>query len=103
MGAQFEPIEEVVGSPYTRGDAPSTTHTLWHLHLDLRRLQGQVYTQQYAKSTFARECLGEYCQYQYQGEPLFRTPDTQSQTGLSLENRCAGSLESVAAEEIRLV
>jgi len=49
------------------------------------------------------ESLGEYCQYQYQGEPLFRTPDTQSQTGLSLENRCAGSSESVAAEEIRLV
>src|SRR5262245_39032665 len=35
--------------------------------------QGQVYQRQYAKNTFARECLGEYCQYQYQGEPLFRT------------------------------
>jgi len=37
------------------------------------------------------------------GEPLFRTPDTQSQTGLSLQNRSAGRLESAAAAEIRLV
>ena len=34
--------------------------------------QGQVYKQQYAKSVFARECLGEYCQYQYNNEPVFR-------------------------------
>ncbi len=40
--------------------------------------QGQVYTRQYAKSTFARECLGEYCQYQSQGEPLFRTVGNDS-------------------------
>lgn len=38
--------------------------------------QGQVYTRQYAKSTFAQECLGEYCQYQ--GEPLFRTVGNDS-------------------------
>ena len=44
-----------------------------HLHLDLRRLARPGLQRQYAKSTFARECLGEYCQYQYQGEPLFRT------------------------------
>src|SRR5207249_2034079 len=35
--------------------------------------QGQVYTRQYPKSKFSQECLGEYCQYQYRGEPLFRT------------------------------
>jgi hypothetical protein len=35
--------------------------------------QGQVYKREYAKSSFTRECLGEYCQYQYEGEPLFRT------------------------------
>ncbi|MDK2741310.1 MAG: DUF72 domain-containing protein [Nitrospira sp. BO4] len=35
--------------------------------------QGQVYLKQYAKTTFARECLGEYCQYLYNGKPLFRT------------------------------
>ena len=65
--------------------------------------QGQVYKREYTKGKFSQECLGEYCQYQYQGEPLFRTPDTQSQTGLTLQNRCAGLLESAAAEEIRLV
>lgn len=35
--------------------------------------QGQVYLKPYAKTTFARECLGEYCQYLYNGEPCFRT------------------------------
>jgi uncharacterized protein YecE (DUF72 family) len=35
--------------------------------------QGQVYRRQYAKSKFAQECLGEYAQYQYKGELLFRT------------------------------
>jgi hypothetical protein len=35
--------------------------------------QGQIYMRQYAKSKFAQECLGEYCQYQYNGAPLFRT------------------------------
>jgi uncharacterized protein YecE (DUF72 family) len=40
--------------------------------------EGQVYKRQYAKSTFIRECLGEYCQYQYEGEPLFRTVGNDS-------------------------
>jgi uncharacterized protein YecE (DUF72 family) len=31
-----------------------------------------------AKSAFARECLGEYCQYQYQDAPLFRTVGNDS-------------------------
>lgn len=35
--------------------------------------QSQVYQRPYAKSTFTRECLGEYYQYQYEGEPLFGT------------------------------
>ncbi len=35
--------------------------------------RGQVYLKPYAKTTFARECLGEYCQYLYRGQPLFRT------------------------------
>ena len=35
--------------------------------------QGQVYKRTYAKSSFARECLGEFCQYLYKGQPLFRT------------------------------
>lgn len=40
--------------------------------------QGQVDKRQYTKSTFARECLGEYCQYQFQGEPLFRAVGNDS-------------------------
>jgi len=35
--------------------------------------QGQVYKRAYAKSAFTRECLGEYCQYQYSDVPLFST------------------------------
>ena len=35
--------------------------------------QGQIYLKPYTKTTFARECLGEYCQYLYNGEPCFRT------------------------------
>ena len=40
--------------------------------------QGQVYKKQYAKSKFVQECLGEYCQYQYNNEPLFRTVGNDS-------------------------
>jgi uncharacterized protein YecE (DUF72 family) len=40
--------------------------------------QGQVYLKPYGKTTFARECLGEYCQYLYNGEPLFRTVGNDS-------------------------
>ena len=40
--------------------------------------KGQVYKRQYGKTTFARDCLGEYCQYLYQGEPLFRTVGNDS-------------------------
>ena len=36
----------------------------------------RVYKRQYGKTTFAR--LGEYCQYLYQGEPLFRTVGNDS-------------------------
>jgi len=56
-------------SPLIRFGTSTWTYEGW---------QGQVYTRQYAKSTFARECLGEYCQYQYQGEPLFRTVGNDS-------------------------
>src|SRR5262249_7298678 len=49
-----------------------------YLNLDLRRLQGQVYHKPYAKTTFARECLGAYCQYLYNGQPLFRTVGNDS-------------------------
>lgn len=53
--------------------AALSPHSLRHFHLDLRRLAGSVYKKPYAKSAFIRKCLGEYCQYQYHSEPLFRT------------------------------
>jgi uncharacterized protein YecE (DUF72 family) len=56
-------------SPLIRFGTSTWTYEGW---------QGQVYHRWYAKSTFVRECLGEYCQYQYQGEPLFRTVGNDS-------------------------
>jgi uncharacterized protein YecE (DUF72 family) len=40
--------------------------------------QGQVYNRQYTKTGFTRECLGEFCQYLYNGQPLFRTVGNDS-------------------------
>ncbi|MDO9119560.1 MAG: DUF72 domain-containing protein [Nitrospira sp.] len=51
-------------SPLVRFGTSTWTYEGW---------QGQVYRKPYAKTAFARECLGEYCQYQYKHEPLFRT------------------------------
>jgi uncharacterized protein YecE (DUF72 family) len=56
-------------SPLIRFGTSTWTYEGW---------QGQVYTRQYAKSKFAQECLGEYCQYQYNGAPLFRTVGNDS-------------------------
>jgi uncharacterized protein YecE (DUF72 family) len=56
-------------SPLIRFGTSTWTYEGW---------QGQVYKKQYAKRAFARECLGEYCQYQYEGEPLFRTVGNDS-------------------------
>jgi uncharacterized protein YecE (DUF72 family) len=51
-------------SPLIRFGTSTWTYEGW---------QGQVYKRPYKKTSFARECLGEYCQYLYNGEPLFRT------------------------------
>lgn len=51
-------------SPLVRFGTSTWTYEGW---------QGQIYKKSYAKSAFARECLGEYCQYLSDGEPLFRT------------------------------
>lgn len=40
--------------------------------------QEQVYRRPYAKTRFARECLGEYGQYLHDGVPLFRTVGNDS-------------------------
>jgi uncharacterized protein YecE (DUF72 family) len=50
-------------SPLIRFGTSTWTYEGW---------QGQVYQRQYAKSKVSQECLGEYCQYLYNGEPLFR-------------------------------
>ncbi|HJT20101.1 MAG TPA: DUF72 domain-containing protein, partial [Nitrospira sp.] len=56
-------------SPLIRFGTSTWTYEGW---------QGQVYHKPYAKSAFARESLGEYCQYLYNGEPLFRTVGNDS-------------------------
>lgn len=56
-------------SPLVRFGTSTWTYEGW---------QGQIYQKKYAKTAFARECLGEYCQYQYEGEPLFRTVGNDS-------------------------
>jgi uncharacterized protein YecE (DUF72 family) len=56
-------------SPLVRFGTSTWTYEGW---------QGQVYKRPYAKSTFARDCLGEYCQFQYRNEPLFRTVGNDS-------------------------
>ena len=56
-------------SPLVRFGTSTWTYEGW---------QGQIYQKKYAKTSFVRECLGEYCQYQYQGEPLFRTVGNDS-------------------------
>lgn len=56
-------------SPLIRFGTSTWTYEGW---------QGQVYKRTYAKSRFVSECLGEYCQYQYHDEPLFRTVGNDS-------------------------
>lgn len=51
-------------SPLIRFGTSTWTYEGW---------QGQIYTRKYTKTAFARECLGEFCQYLYRGKPLFRT------------------------------
>jgi hypothetical protein len=67
--------------------------------------QGQVYKREYVKSKFSQECLCKYCQYQYQGEPLFRRRKTgiffvsTSFCGRMISPRHASSPKSEAIEE----
>jgi len=56
-------------SPLIRFGTSTWTYEGW---------QGQVYKKEDTKSVFARECLGEYYQYQYHNEPLFRTVGNDS-------------------------
>ena len=56
-------------SPLVRFGTSTWTYEGW---------QGQIYKKSYPKTAFARECLGEYCQYLSDGEPLFRTVGNDS-------------------------
>ncbi len=56
-------------SPFVRFGTSTWTCEGW---------QGQVYQRQYTKTAFTRECLGEFCQYLYNGQPLFRTVGNDS-------------------------
>ncbi len=51
-------------SPLIRFGTSTWTYEGW---------QGQIYTRKYTTTAFTRECLGEFCQYLYRGQPLFRT------------------------------
>ncbi|WP_447975615.1 DUF72 domain-containing protein [Nitrospira sp. Kam-Ns4a] len=56
-------------SPLIRFGTSTWTYEGWH---------GQIYQRDYPNGRFAAECLGEYCQFQYRGEPLFRTVGNDS-------------------------
>jgi uncharacterized protein YecE (DUF72 family) len=56
-------------SPLIRFGTSTWTYEGW---------QGQIYKREYKKTLFARECLGEYCQYLHNGQPLFRTVGNDS-------------------------
>ncbi len=62
-------MSEGTVSPLIRFGTSTWTYEGW---------QGQVYQRQYSRTGFTRECLGEFCQYLYQGQPLFRTVGNDS-------------------------
>ena len=62
-------MTETAVSPLVRFGTSTWTYEGW---------QGQVYQRQYTKTSFTRECLGEFCQYLYNGQPLFRTVGNDS-------------------------
>ena len=68
-------LEHGTEEPSTLSDIPlSPLIRFGTSNLDLRRLERPgVYVRQYPKSTFTHDCLREYCQYQHEGQPQFRT------------------------------
>ncbi len=62
-------MTETAISPLIRFGTSTWTYEGW---------QGQIYTRKYTKTGFTRECLGEFCQYLYNGRPLFRTVGNDS-------------------------
>ena len=62
-------MSDAILSPLIRFGTSTWTYEGW---------QGQVYKRPYTKTAFTRECLGEFCQYLYNGQPLFRTVGNDS-------------------------
>jgi uncharacterized protein YecE (DUF72 family) len=56
-------------SPLIRFGTSTWTYEGW---------QGLVYKQKYSKTAFTHACLQEFCQYLYNGQPLFRTVGNDS-------------------------
>ncbi len=61
---EIRTLRDMPLSPLIRFGTSTWTYEGW---------QGQIYTRKYTKTAFTRECLGEFCQYLYRGQPLFRT------------------------------
>ncbi len=61
---EIRTLRDMPLSPLIRFGTSTWTYEGW---------QGQIYTRKYTKTGFTRECLGEFCQYLYRGQPLFRT------------------------------
>ena len=61
---EIRTLRDMPLSPLIRFGTSTWTYEGW---------QGQIYTRKYTKTSFTRECLGEFCQYLYRGQPLFRT------------------------------
>ena len=64
MMYQIRTLWSMTLSPLIRFGTSTWTYEGW---------QGQIYTRKYSKTGFTRDCLGEFCQYLYKGQPLFRT------------------------------
>ena len=61
---EIRTLRDMPLSPLIRFGTSTWTYEGW---------QGQIYTRKYTKTSFTRECLGEFCQNLYRGQPLFRT------------------------------
>ena len=61
---EIRTLRDMPLSPLIRFGTSTWTYEGW---------QGQIYTRKYTKTSFTRECLGEFCQKLYRGQPLFRT------------------------------
>jgi len=72
------PIEEPIAEPYTDDMSLSCLIRFGTSTWAYEGWQGQIYQKPYAKSRFSQQCLGEYCQYLHNSEPLFRTVGNDS-------------------------